>query len=102
MTFSTPFTKFIMATYLSPSISGLVFRILDRDEEHEADETLSARERQMLQLVAEGMSTKEAANHLSVSFKTADSHRTSILQKLKLHNTAALVRYAIRNGIVEA
>src|SRR5262249_21643431 len=60
---------------------------------------LSARERQVLQLVAEGMTTKEIAYTLAISFKTAESHRTRIMAKLNIHETAGLVRYAIRNRL---
>ena len=63
---------------------------------------LSPRERQVLQLVAEGKSTKEVANLLGVSTKTAESHRTRIMAKLDIHETASLVRDAIRNGIIQA
>src|SRR5262249_60701492 len=60
---------------------------------------LSARERQVLQLVAEGKTTKEIAYTLGISFKTAESHRTRIMSKLNIHETAGLVRYAIRNRL---
>lgn len=63
---------------------------------------LSARERQVLQLVAEGQTTKEIAYTLGISFKTAESHRTRIMAKLGIHETAGLVRYAIRNRLIEA
>ncbi len=63
---------------------------------------LSARERQVLQLVAEGKTTKEIAYTLGISFKTAESHRTRIMAKLGIHETAGLVRYAIRNRLIEA
>jgi DNA-binding NarL/FixJ family response regulator len=62
---------------------------------------LSTRERQVLQLVAEGKTTKEVASLLGVSVKTAESHRTHIMAKLDIHDTAGLVRYAIRNGIIQ-
>jgi two-component system response regulator NreC len=62
---------------------------------------LSPRERQVLQLVAEGKTTKEVAHLLGVSVKTAESHRTRIMSKLDIHETAGLVRYAIRNGIIQ-
>jgi DNA-binding NarL/FixJ family response regulator len=64
-------------------------------------ERLSPRERQVLQLVAEGKSTKEAASVLGISVKTAESHRTRIMRKLDVHETASLVRYAIRHGLVQ-
>jgi PAS domain S-box-containing protein len=63
---------------------------------------LSPREVQVLALVAEGHSTKEVAALLGISYKTADSHRSRIMEKLSVHETASLVRYAIRQGIVRA
>jgi len=63
---------------------------------------LTAREVQVLALVAEGKSTKEIAALLGISYKTADSHRSRIMEKLGVHETASLVRYAIRQGIVRA
>jgi PAS domain S-box-containing protein len=63
---------------------------------------LTAREVQVLGLVAEGHSTKEVAAILGISYKTADSHRSRIMEKLGIHETASLVRYAIRQGIVQA
>lgn len=63
---------------------------------------LTAREIQVLSLVADGKSTKEVAALLSISYKTADSHRSRIMEKLGVHETASLVRYAIRQGIVRA
>jgi DNA-binding NarL/FixJ family response regulator len=63
---------------------------------------LTARERQVLQLLGEGKSSKDVATRLEISFKTASTRRTNILRKLELHCIADLVRYAIRNGIVAA
>jgi PAS domain S-box-containing protein len=63
---------------------------------------LTSREVQVLALVAEGHSTKEVAALLGISYKTADSHRSRIMEKLGVHETASLVRYAIRQGIVRA
>lgn len=63
---------------------------------------LTERERQVLVLIADGKSTKEAAVHLGISYKTADSHRSRILEKLGVHETASMVRYAIRAGLIEA
>ena len=62
---------------------------------------LTVREREVLELVADSKTTKEIAVILGVSAKTADSHRTRIMEKLGIHSTAGLVRYAIRVGIVE-
>jgi PAS domain S-box-containing protein len=63
--------------------------------------SLTERERQVLVLVAQGKSTKETASHLGISYKTADSHRSRILEKLGVHETASMVRYAIRAGLIE-
>lgn len=62
---------------------------------------LTQRERQVLVLISEGKSTKEAAARLGISYKTADSHRSRILEKLGVHETASMVRYAIRAGLIE-
>lgn len=62
---------------------------------------LTERERQVLVLIADGKSTKEAAASLGISYKTADSHRSRVLEKLGVHETASMVRYAIRAGLVE-
>jgi PAS domain S-box-containing protein len=62
---------------------------------------LTERERQVLVLIAAGKSTKEAAAQLGISYKTADSHRSRILEKLGVHETASMVRYAIRAGLIE-
>src|SRR3989449_99402 len=63
---------------------------------------LSPRERQVLQLIAEGKTTKEVATFLQISVKTAETHRTRIMTKLNIHETAGLVRYAIRSGLTQA
>ena len=62
---------------------------------------LTERERQVLVLIADGKSTKETAARLGISYKTADSHRSRILEKLGVHETASMVRYAIRAGLIE-
>lgn len=61
---------------------------------------LTPREKEIIQLLAEGKSTKEVASALNITAKTAETHRTNIMRKLDLHSTSDLVRYAIRNGIV--
>ena len=63
-------------------------------------DALSEREREVLQLIAEGRSSKEVAEVLSISPATVETHRTHILQKLDVHNTAELVLYAVRRGVV--
>ena len=64
--------------------------------------TLTNRERAVVQLIAEGHTNKETAELLNISLKTVESHRASVMRKLNLSSSAALVRYAIRNKIVEA
>jgi DNA-binding NarL/FixJ family response regulator len=86
--------------YLSPSVSGVVVQGYLAKTETPYD-PLTDRERQVLQLIAEGKTTKETAVILGVSVKTAESHRSSLMSKLDIHSTAALVRYAIRRGLVE-
>jgi two-component system, NarL family, response regulator NreC len=86
--------------YLSPSISRAVVEALLSKASLSSD-PLTSRERQVLQLVSEGKSTKEVAAVLGVSLKTAESHRTRLMQKLDIHETASLVRYAIRRGLVQ-
>ena len=88
-------------TYLSPSTSRNAIDTLI-DGGTAAVDPLTPRERQVLQLVAEGKTTKEAAWVLGISVKTAESHRTRIMAKLNVHDTANLVRYAIRSGLVSA
>ncbi len=62
---------------------------------------LTARQAQVLILIANGKTTKEIAEDLGVSFKTAAAHRSNIMHKLNVHDTAHLVRYAIRSGLIE-
>lgn len=63
-------------------------------------DSLTRREEEVLRLVAEGKSTKQIAGALGISFKTAVCHRSRIMQKLDIHETATLVRYAIRHGVI--
>ncbi len=88
------------ALYLSPGVSQAVVDAYVAKADLPRD-PLSPRERQVLQLVAEGKSTKEIASVLGISVKTADSHRTRIMSKLDIHETASLVRYAVRRGLVQ-
>lgn len=87
--------------YLSPSVSGAVVRAYVTGSEI-ADDPLTPRERQVLQLVAEGKTTKEVAIILGVTAKTAEMHRANLMEKLDIHSAAGLVRYAIRHGVVQA
>jgi len=68
----------------------------------QTNERLTAREREIVQLLAEGKSNKEVAGALGVSIRTAETHRATILRKLRLESLAGLVRYAVRNRIIEA
>lgn len=89
------------AVYLSPGISEAVTRAYTAKTVVPAD-PLSSREQQVLQLIAEGKTTKEIAGLLDVSAKTIESHRARVMRKLNIHETASLVRYAVRRGIVTA
>ncbi|PYU98217.1 MAG: hypothetical protein DMG26_19225 [Acidobacteria bacterium] len=70
-------------------------------EEKSVDEQLTSREREILQLLVEGKSNKEVASKLEISTRTVESHRANIIRKLHCHSFSDLVRYAIRNKIVE-
>jgi DNA-binding NarL/FixJ family response regulator len=85
--------------YLSPSVSSAVVQAFLAGSTSPAD-PLTPREREVLQLVAEGRSTKEVAGILGVSVKTAETHRTRLMTKLDIHHTAGLVHYAIRRGLI--
>lgn len=87
--------------YLSPGISRIVIDAYRRKGSLDAD-PLTLREREVLQLIAEGQKTKQVAAKLGISIKTAESHRTRIMSKLDIHDTASLVRYAIRRGLISA
>lgn len=86
------------AVYLSPGISRAVVEAYLSKAELPAD-PLTRREREVLQLIAEGKTTKEVAALLGIAVKTAESHRTRLMEKLDIHETAGLVRYAIRQGL---
>jgi len=88
--------------YLSPDIAGVVIEDSlygGKPEGETVSSMLSAREREVLQLIAEGWSTKQIAAHLYVSVKTIETHRRQIMKKLDLHNIAELTKYAIREGL---
>ena len=87
--------------YLSAGLSRVLVESIQGGDEPDAD-PLSPREREVLQLVAEGMTTKEIGATLNISFKTAECHRQRIMAKLDIHATAGLVRYAIRNRMITA
>jgi DNA-binding NarL/FixJ family response regulator len=87
--------------YLSPGVSKFVLDSYLAGTQAPA-EPLAPRERQVLQLVAEGSTSKEIAVRLGLSTKTAQSYRARLMEKLDIHDTAGLVRYAIRAGLVDA
>jgi two-component system response regulator NreC len=87
--------------YLSPRISKVVVEAYLASSTDLQSVALTSRERQVLQLVGEGHSTKQIATLLGISAKTADSHRASLMEKLDIHQVAGLVRYAIRSGLIE-
>ncbi len=89
-------------TYLSPSISGVVIddylHRLSKTDVSDPD-VLTDRERQILQPIAEGKTTKQIALQLHISTKTVETHRRQIMNKLNLHSVAELTKYAIRKGL---
>ena len=94
-------------TFLTPLVESMVLAGYLRHDLYAgrpgpAPGALSAREREVVQLLAEGRCNKEVASALGISIHTAESHRASIMRKLDLHSITELVHYAIRNGIVVA
>jgi two-component system, NarL family, response regulator NreC len=91
-------------SFFSPKISRILaeeyVRALKQKGVADSYELLTTREREILQLLAEGKTNKEVATSLNISVYTAETHRGNILQKLNLHSTAELVLYAVRKGII--
>jgi two-component system response regulator NreC len=88
--------------YLSPKIADIVVRRFvskSASTERSAFTELTKREREVLQLLAEGVSTKEIAGRLNLSVKTVETHRANIMDKLDIHTISKLVKYAIREGL---
>lgn len=96
-------------TFFTTRVSQMVLNgFLDRERDdsrgdiHEVSgDLLTSREREVIQLLAEGRTSKEVAVTLNLSVKTAETHRTNLMRKLGLHSVADLTRYAVRNGIVQ-
>lgn len=89
-------------TYLSPAVSkGVVNDYVQRlrDDDQPAEQ-LSPRQREVLQLIAEGLSTKDIARRLDLSVKTVETHRTGLMKQLDVHEVTGLVRYALKMGLV--
>jgi DNA-binding NarL/FixJ family response regulator len=91
-------------TYLSPLVSRTVVdSYLDRAAgDKGSNEQLTGRQREVLQLIAEGRNTKEIAATLDISIKTVEAHRLQLMARLNIHDVAGLVRYAIRSGLVSS
>ena len=85
-------------SYIAPEVSDVVLELVTGQGQHHAH-VLTPRERQVLQLLAEGMNAKEAANTLGISDKTVHAFRAQVMRKLDLHSMADLTKYAIRHGI---
>jgi DNA-binding NarL/FixJ family response regulator len=99
----------LQRTFFTTRVSQMVLDgFLDRDNrsaeddnsQDYSDDVLTGREREVIQLLAEGKTSKEVAVTLNLSVKTAETHRTNLMRKLGLHSVADLTRYAVRNGIV--
>ncbi|MBV9679966.1 MAG: response regulator transcription factor [Acidobacteriaceae bacterium] len=86
--------------YISPAVSGALLSDYRKDVTDPVD-LLSPREREVLQLIPEGKTNKEIATKLNLSVYTVDSHRGKIMEKLNLHSTGELVRFAIKRGLVD-
>lgn len=91
-------------SFFSPAISQMLLedymrRLRDRDVE-DTYELLTGREREILQMVAEGKSNKDIANHLHLSVYTVETHRANMMEKLNLHSVPELILYAVRKGVI--
>jgi DNA-binding NarL/FixJ family response regulator len=90
--------------YLTPSVSHHVierFRRAERGETSAETEALSPRQREVLQLIAEGKSTRDIADRLNLSVKTVETHRAQLMQRLDIFDVAGLTRYALRIGLID-
>jgi two-component system, NarL family, response regulator NreC len=88
--------------YLTPKISSyLVEDFLGKEPEQEATSVLSSRERGILQLLAEGFTSKEVADKLELSLHTVHVHKNNIMKKLNIHRQAELVKFALKEGIIQ-
>jgi DNA-binding NarL/FixJ family response regulator len=91
-------------TFFTTKVAQMVldgYLHVNNDTDRQARHILTPREREVIQLLAEGRTTKEVAVTLNLSVKTAETHRTNLMRKLDLHSVADLTRYAVRNGIVQ-
>lgn len=88
-------------SYFSPRVVDAMRELMVSGGQEDSLESLTTREREIVQLIAESYSNKEIANKLGMSVRTADTHRTNIMKKLDLHDVAALTRWAIANKLVD-
>lgn len=88
-------------SYFSPRVVDAMRELMISGGQEDSLESLTTREREIVQLIAESYSNKEIANKLGMSVRTADTHRTNIMKKLDLHDVAALTRWAIANKLVD-
>ncbi|KAF0096359.1 MAG: two component LuxR family transcriptional regulator [Puniceicoccaceae bacterium 5H] len=90
-------------SYFSPEVAQILREAMTNPAgvANPAVNRLTTREREILQLIAESYSTKEIANKLKISVKTAENHRTNLMKKLDLHDIASLTRFAIEYGLIE-
>ena len=91
-------------TYITPAVAGELLQEMRQDPEAARDPltALTPRQREVLQLVAEGRSAKEIASRLSISARTAEFHKYKLMETLGLHNNSELTRFAIKHGIVSS
>jgi DNA-binding NarL/FixJ family response regulator len=87
-------------TYFGPSIAAMLKSVVDKPGSGTSHDFLTGREREIVQLVAEGLSTKAIAAKLGISPKTVDNHRTNVMRKLDIHDVASLTRHAVAQGLV--
>ena len=97
----------VRRTFFTPKAGEMVLNGFKKRDvaltgEHEFRNRLTMREREIVQLLAEGKSSKEVAVALGISVKTAETHRANVMRKLELHSVSELVRYAVKNQIIEA
>jgi DNA-binding NarL/FixJ family response regulator len=86
-------------TYFGPAVANVLRNVVANPSSGSSPDFLTEREREILQLVAEGHSTKEIAAKLGISAKTVDNHRTNLMRKLNIHDIASLTRHAIECGL---
>ena len=87
-------------TYFGPAVANVLRTVVANPEAGRSRDFLTEREREILQLVAEGHSTKEIATKLGISAKTVDNHRTNLMRKLNIHDVASLTRHAMEQGVL--